>query len=342
MTTRARTFASLSLALALVVPAAARAQSAADKAAAQALFDDAQKLGSAGNYSAACPKYEESNRLDPGIGVKLYLADCYERIGKTASAWGMYEEAEDYAHKANDAREKVAKQHADKLAPTLVKVVIVVAPEARIDGLTVKRDGEEVGAGQWGVEVPIDPGHHVVSVVAPGHKEWMSTVEAKEGAGPIKVDVPKLVEVPVASPPPPQPASSPAPSVTPAASPPQDEEQGTSSRGSTQRLIGIVVGGAGIVGIGIGSAFGLIAKSNLDDSNSNGHCHGNLCDQTGIDLRVSAKSNALSSTIAFSVGAAALAGGVVIWLTAPKAHTVVGLTPLVTDRVAGVTLGGRL
>jgi hypothetical protein len=83
-----------------------------------------------------------------------------------------------------------------------------------------------------------------------------------------------------------------------------------------------------------------VAKSKLDDSNS-GHCHGNLCDQAGVDLRSEAKSNALASTIAFALGSAAVVGGVVVWLTAPSASTTVGLAPVVTDRVAGITLDGR-
>lgn len=43
--------------------------------------------------------------------------------------------------------------------------------------------------------VALPPGTHRVSVEAPGHLPWDKVVEAKEGQGPVRVDV-KLVPVP--------------------------------------------------------------------------------------------------------------------------------------------------
>ena len=43
--------------------------------------------------------------------------------------------------------------------------------------------------------VALPPGSHRVSIEAPGHLPWDKVVEAKEGAGPVKLDV-KLVPVP--------------------------------------------------------------------------------------------------------------------------------------------------
>lgn len=325
------------LACALSLSPTARAQSAADKAAAQALFDDAQKATASGDWASACPKYAESNRLDPGIGVKLYLADCYEHVGKTASAWAMFAEAEEYARKTGDARAAVAKRREDKLAPRLVQLVIAV-PDTRVQGLDVRRDGEVVGTAQWGIPVPIDPGAHTIAVSAPGKHAWSTTVQATEGQGTVRVDVPALVDEP--APPAPSSSATPgSPSNEAAAAPPES----AAGRGSTQRTVALVVGGAGIVGLGIGTAFGLVAKSKLDQSND-GHCHGaNLCDPTGVQLRSDSLSAALVSTIAFTVGVAAVAGGVVLWLTAPKAQNAspsVGLSPLVTDRLGGLSLHG--
>src|SRR5690349_13986528 len=84
---------------------AARSASSEDQAAAQALFDDAKELVKSGKAAEACPKFEESQRLDPGLGTQLNLADCYERIGRTASAWTIYVEVAPAARReGQDAR----------------------------------------------------------------------------------------------------------------------------------------------------------------------------------------------------------------------------------------------
>ncbi len=43
--------------------------------------------------------------------------------------------------------------------------------------------------------VALPPGTHHVSVEAPGHLPWDKVVEAREGAGPVRLDV-KLVPIP--------------------------------------------------------------------------------------------------------------------------------------------------
>src|ERR1700679_2098040 len=54
------------LLMAASVALAAPSARADDPAAAQALFNDAKRLMSAGKYPDACPKLEESERLPPG------------------------------------------------------------------------------------------------------------------------------------------------------------------------------------------------------------------------------------------------------------------------------------
>lgn len=65
--------------LAVAPVAAAQGKSPAD-----VLFDEGTALMNAGKYAEACPKLEQSLKLDPGIGGMLWLADCYERAGRTA------------------------------------------------------------------------------------------------------------------------------------------------------------------------------------------------------------------------------------------------------------------
>jgi serine/threonine-protein kinase len=82
--------------------------------------------------------------------------------------------------------------------------------------------------------------------------------------------------------------------------------------------MGLVVGAAGIVGIGVGSFFGLRAISIYGDAKD--HCPDVACkDAEGLTLTDDAKNAASAANIAFGIGLVALAGGVVLYLTAPSA-----------------------
>ena len=58
-----------------------------DPAAAEALFEAGRQAATRGDWTTACPKFAESQRLDPAPGTLLNLADCEEHLGHLASAW---------------------------------------------------------------------------------------------------------------------------------------------------------------------------------------------------------------------------------------------------------------
>jgi serine/threonine-protein kinase len=312
----------------LFAPAKARAQSAEDKAAAEAAFEEGKRLMVAHAYAEACPKFAESLRRDPGIGTMLGLADCFEKNGQTASAWAEFREAAGVAARKSDRREALARENATRLEPLLSKVVVRLAPGADAPGLVVRRDGVEISHASLGAEVPVDPGVHAIAASAPGSMEWQITLDVVAKPGVQTVTIPKLEPAP----PPPEAT---APTSAPAAAPASGDD------GRTQRIAAIAVGGVGAVGVVLGTIFGLEAKSKLDDSNANGLCQGNACLQQGLNLRQDAKSAATVSTVAFVLGGAAIAGGAVLWFTAPTAAggVNVGLAP--APSLGGAWLVGR-
>lgn len=312
----------LGVAIALGVPQVARADNA-NSAAAQALFDQARKLMAQGQYRAACPKLEESQRLDPGSGTLINLADCYDHEGKTATSWSTFLEAAAASHRVgNSAREQAARARAAQLEPKLSKLVIDVAAGSRVPGLTVTRDGEKIDSPMWGTPVPIDPGTHKIVAKAPGHASWRYLVAVQSGPTTQTVHIPLLA-----------PAAAGPPGALPQASPAGAgaSDRGQQKPGSSfgpERALALVAGGVGIAGVAVGTVFGLRSKSKHDEAAQ--HCDGSLCrDQAGVDLKSEARSAGNVSTVAFIVGGVGLAGAAVLWLTAGSgsAHTQVGLGP---------------
>jgi hypothetical protein len=309
----------------LIAPATSADVSSADSAVAQALFDEAKKLMAAGNFAQACPKLEESQRLDPTSGTLINLADCYEKQGRIASAWSAFLDAAAAANRAgHNDRGKAARDRAAALAPRLSKIAIAVAGGDTVAGIEVKRDGTVVGKAQWGVPLPADQGLHKVTVSAPGRKTWEQSVLVKGGGDTLTVAVPELemAGAPAAAPPAATPAP-PAPPATPlmppagAVQPTTDERPETSGGLSAQKSGALVAGGVGVAGIVVGSIFGLKAFSKHDEAalQCDPECH----DQAGMDLKAEAKSAGNISTVAFVVGAAGLAGGALLWFTAGSA-----------------------
>lgn len=320
-------------------PAAAQT----DKVGAEALFSQARKLMADGNYGEACAKFEQSQKLDPGIGTLLYLADCYEKTKRYASAWATFKEGASGARASGQTeRANAGENRANALEPKLSKLTVNMAQEnAELANVTVARDSTSVPKEVWGVAVPVDGGSYVIKVRAPGYVEWQTKVSVQNEKDSVKVDVPALVKdesAPVETPPPPPPT---APTVTP---PPPRKDTPPESDGSTQRTIGVVVAGVGVVGIGIGALFGFRAISKNSDAKES--CDGANCsDQKGVDLTDDAKSAATISNIAFGAGLACLAGGIVLYLTAPSGEEKpvarrFHLTPMAAKRAGGFAFGG--
>ncbi len=212
-----------------------------------------------------------------------------------------------------------------------------------VDGMVVRRDGVEMPRSEWGSPIPIDSGSHTVEAEAPGYKSWSTDVAVPQDGALVAVTVPALEAAPVQAAAPPAPAPAPSPAAAPAPTP--DATVGTDrtsgSVGSGQRVTGIVIAGIGIAGLGASAVFAVLAKNTYNDSLAN--CQPNnpgLCNGTGVSQRDDARTDGNIASVAFGVGAAALVGGVVVWLTAPRASSTGAASIVVAPTLGGGVVRG--
>lgn len=286
--------------------------SATDAALAEKLFQDGRALMAQKKFADACAKLAESQRLDPGVGTLLNLAECFEKNGQVASAWATYREADAAATREGQKKRTVyAVARVKALTPEL-SYLTVEAPAAAPAGLRVTCDGKAIGAATMGSPMPFDAGPHRVEATAPGRHTWSKSVDLSPKSS-LKVSVPDL-EVEAPPPPPPEPVRPPPAAVLVPAAPPPAPDQGSSS--PAQRVTGVILGAVGIAGIGVGSYFGIRAMGNHNDAENN-HCSAVSCDPTGGSLNDDARGQATISTIAFAAGGVMLVAGAILYFTAP-------------------------
>jgi hypothetical protein len=273
-------------------------------AAAESLFQEGRKLMEAKRYAEACPKFAASQKMSPAIGTLLNLADCYEKNNQIASAWGRFQEAMALAKQLNRGpREQTARERAEKLEPRLIKLTIL----SRASGVEVKLDGAPIDPSVLGTAIPVDAGKHVLEASAKGKKPFSKEIEVSEKAKTPTVEIPPLEDEPKVVGP-----AEPEKKDTVTEPPPEDKKVG-----STQRTVGLVVGAAGIVGLGVGGFFALRARSKWDDADP--HCDANdFCDETGFGLAEQAHNAGNVATVASIAGGVFLVGGLILFFTAPK------------------------
>jgi serine/threonine-protein kinase len=297
----------------------------ADKGAAQVLFEQGRSLVQDRRFEEACPKFAESLRLDPGIGTMLWLADCYENSGKTASAWAEFKEAASTAALHQDPRATLARRRADDLEPKLAKLLLIPPPDGNVAGMEVRRDGAPIGVAEFGVPVPVNPGVHVISVGAAGKKTWSTSVSMVDKPGTVPVAVPVLEAAPEPTRVEPLPLGDSSPPQN--TSPPLETPRRGERVWGTRQTLAVASAGVGLVAIGVGSYFGLQAKSTYDAAQMHG------------ESRSSAFNQATASTVLFCVGGAAIVGGALLYFTAPKSSTgAVAFTPILSPWGAGMSV----
>ncbi len=321
-----------------------RPASATDPATATMLFNEARRLVASGRYSEACPKFEESQRLDPGIGTQFNLADCYEHTARIASAWALFLDVASSAGGTGQlARENVARKRAGALEPKLSKLTIE-APK-NVTGLQVRRNGEPLGGVLWNNPIPVDPGSYTIEASAPGKKRWSTVATVGPNGAAVTVAIPVLEngdDRTSASPGSPDAVSPTQESDTSASSPSGQPSPGTDGTAKVERTIALALGGAGVVGVGVGSFFGL--RSIAKHSDYEALCSENVCASSAGPIHDEAVAAGNASTVAFVLGGVLVAGGVVLWLVAPPSASPAArlrMAPTVGSSGAGAIVAGE-
>lgn len=288
----------IAVVLAMLATARETRAQTGDPAAAAELFRQGRAAMLEKRYDLACPKLAESERLDPKVGTLINLALCEEETSHLVAALARWDEATKLAHTQGDPREQYAAQRHDALAARMARVTIALAPGAPPD-TRVELDGESLAPDALGTARILNPGAHVVVVKAAGRSDKRIDAEARaaEASAVMAEPGPPL---PVAVTPPVAPVATPIPPLASA---------------NVQRLVAYGIGGAGVISAVVGAVFGAQAIQAKNDP----ACSGSVCStQAATQDQENGIADGNQSTVAFVVAGALVAGGVVVWLTAPK------------------------
>lgn len=290
------------LAIALfLLPGRSLADAATAEAEYRAGFAEFEK----GNYDAACQAFARSYAADPLPGALFTLATCEMRAGRLATAAGRYQEFVALVSSlpaaqqtAQAERREVAERERRSLLRKLPHLKVVATAQLQTSA-TIKLDGAPLDPARLGVELPVDPGEHLIEVAAAdgtsnevrvtlANGEHKSVVLSPVGMAAARVET------------------------TRAATPPVDDGAREEASESSPTAAYVALG-VGLVGVGVGGVAGMRAldhKSVVDDE-----CAGAACSERGKEQADAGKTAALVSTIGFGVGAAGLTTALILFFT---------------------------
>jgi serine/threonine-protein kinase len=292
--------------------------------------------------------------MDPQLGTLLYLADCYDQIGKTASAWASFRDAVEIAMQRHDDRENDARKRLQEIEPRLSRITINFGPGTPHD-VEIRQDGQLVSSAAIGTAIPVDPGTHVIVATAPGFQDLLRETQVPAGPASVRIVIGDMLRTqltatatkPVATP---QQTTAPVSSAHQPA--PGAKDRGSEHTGSAQRSVAYSLVGAGIVGIGLGTTFAVLTNGKVSDRDHANACSSgfgcNLAEAQHIrELTDDARRDATIANLGFAVGAAALIGGAVLLLAErePAAASKAGAVravPWIGARLLGIGIGAEL
>jgi hypothetical protein len=267
------------------------------------LFQQGVEAASAARWADAKARFAEALEIRVSPRVLFSLAETEEHLGQLTEAMSDYERS---------AAATPADPEVVRLSAEVRRRLDARIPQIRLRAAAGSVTAVTVDDRPATLDVPlsVDPGEHRIGVTAADGGTLTITVAVAEGQ---RLDVPlRLQEVKTDrgdATTAPAPLAATIEATTASTSP-------DSSR-SPWKTVGWITAGVGVVGLGIGAAFGIDAKVQLDASNRSG-CSGDACNAQGTSTRHQALDAATVSTVAFIAGGVLAAAGVALWLLPPS------------------------
>ncbi len=306
----------------------------ATPASAADLVDDAsrgmaRKLGyagvaayQAGDYRTANDKLEKAYAVLRVPSLGLWSARALVKLGKLVEGSERYAQVAQLGAALGDeaVQKRALADAANELALLTPKIPRITV---RLEGASpaevqVQIDGVAVASPVLGQARLVNPGPHKIEGQRGGEHAAAELVLAESESKPAVLRFSSVVAA--------SPAPAPAPASGSGSAAASDSLGSSGSSGSSsaslgqRRIFALIAGGVGVVGVGIGTVFGLKSKSDHDDAVK--YCASRQCsDPRGVNAGNDARAAGNISTVAMIVGGVSLAGGAVLWFSAPRSHT---------------------
>jgi serine/threonine-protein kinase len=305
--------------------------------AARAPYREARELHRQGKLKEALERALEAFRIASTPVTALEAGELLVESGRLVEARDVVRSVAAFPVSPRESdKGRESRQQAATLGASLDARIPKVAIAGRPPGVDVAFDGKPLAATDPTAWLGVDPGAHSV-VVRVGDRTCTTitmtlaeaearTIDLRDVASTCRVEPAAPVPGASALPSPPANPVSPPDRAEPAVSPPAAPPARHESTGSSWRWAGVAVAGAGVVAIGAGGLVALSAKNKYDSVAS--QCPARGCSTSAFDVRESARSQADAATVAMVAGAAAVAGGALLFFFAPgSGRTVVGVGP---------------
>jgi hypothetical protein len=174
--------AAATLAAALLAPRPAIAQTERDLTRARQLFKEGEIAEKASDCQGAIGKYEQALAIKETPQIHLRIGRCQEMLGRLSDGLASYERALAKATGASlvDVA-SVAREQIGRLAARVPTLAII--PAEPYEAFAATLDGEPVSPTSFDKKQRLNPGTHKITASARDHRAFEQTVSLTEGEG---------------------------------------------------------------------------------------------------------------------------------------------------------------